>query len=66
MILRAQIFISAVIRTTGSTQSIRETRYAEPDAGYELTEEHSDVWKPYNLNFSPKVSHLLILEKYIC
>lgn len=30
MILRAQIFISAVIRTTGSTQSMRETRYAEP------------------------------------
>lgn len=31
MILRAQIFISAVIRTTGSTQSMRETRYAEPE-----------------------------------
>ena len=30
MILRAQIFISAVIRTTGSTQSIRETRYWAP------------------------------------
>lgn len=30
MILRAQIFISAVIRTTGSTQSMRETHYAEP------------------------------------
>ena len=31
MILRAQIFISAVIRTTDSTQSMRETRYAEPE-----------------------------------
>ena len=56
MILRAQIFISAEIRTTGSTQSMRETRYAEPNEGCELTEELSDAWEPYNLNFSPKVS----------
>ena len=36
MILRAQIFISAVIRTTGSTQSMRETRYAEPKSFLEV------------------------------
>ena len=53
MILRAQIFISTVFAQLSSTQSIRETLYrtkAEPNAGCELTEEHSDAWEAHIAN----------------
>ena len=29
---------------------MRETRYAEPNAGCELTEERSDAWEPHIAN----------------
>ena len=29
---------------------MRETRYAEPNEGCELTEERSDVWEPHIAN----------------
>ena len=51
MILRAQIFISTIFAQLSSTQSMREARYAEP----------------HNLNFSPKVPSLQLLENiYVC